>query len=327
MEEFLGWSLEVGHNDVTVRNCYFRNSAYHTVYQLSGVQNCVVEFCTFDGRPEDQVVDAGNADFIFAHNRPMRVRQSILPRRSLTGKLFRQREVEAVWRQAHRVSGRWHGLHPRCLRDGLCRLGFCAGIPHSWQRLTPPGSKNLNRSRLIRSLSLSRNRNLSQNLSRSRWHSQSRSKYSGHWPDRDFAQGGIRRHRQHREDDALRAAPSGGSAERPSASRPRAIGSGATGIGADPRIAVWAQLNVGQTPIIGDTSALLADGPSLSRWLTDRAMPEPQPGARRNTNESSSARSRTGFGPRGSSHGQRRKTQQELQAAITGAERLYVIAL
>jgi hypothetical protein len=74
---FWDGSLEVAHNDVVVRNCYFRNLAFHTLYQLSGAQNCVVELCTFDGRPEGAVVNASNSDFVFAFNRAMTVRQSI----------------------------------------------------------------------------------------------------------------------------------------------------------------------------------------------------------------------------------------------------------
>lgn len=76
-KNFWDGSLEIAHNDVVVRNCYFRNLNYHTLYQLSGAQNALVELCTFDGRPDNQVVNASNADFIFAHNRPMTVRQSI----------------------------------------------------------------------------------------------------------------------------------------------------------------------------------------------------------------------------------------------------------
>ena len=87
MEEFLGWSLEVGHNDVTVRNCYFRNSAYHTVYQLSGVQNCVVEFCTFDGRQEDRSSMRGMP--ISSSRTTGHEGASVdLPRRLLTGRSF-----------------------------------------------------------------------------------------------------------------------------------------------------------------------------------------------------------------------------------------------
>ncbi|MET0170149.1 MAG: hypothetical protein ABW191_07235, partial [Aliihoeflea sp.] len=76
-KSFWNGNLEVAHNDVVVRNCYFRNLAFHTLYQLDGAQNCTVELCTFDGRPDGAVVNASNADFIFAHNRPMRVERSI----------------------------------------------------------------------------------------------------------------------------------------------------------------------------------------------------------------------------------------------------------
>jgi hypothetical protein len=74
---FWDGQLEIAHNDVVVRNCYFRCLGYHTLYQLGGAQNALVELCTFDGRPDGQVVNASNADFIFAHNRPMTVRQCI----------------------------------------------------------------------------------------------------------------------------------------------------------------------------------------------------------------------------------------------------------
>jgi hypothetical protein len=70
-------SLEIAHSNCVVRNCYFRNLGFHTLYQLGGAQNCLVELCTFDGRPDGAVVNASNSDFIFAHNRVMTVRQSI----------------------------------------------------------------------------------------------------------------------------------------------------------------------------------------------------------------------------------------------------------
>jgi hypothetical protein len=76
-KSFRNGNLEVAHSDVVVRNCYFTNLQYHTLYQLGGAGNCVVELCTFDGRPNNAVVNASNADFIFAHNRPMTVRQCI----------------------------------------------------------------------------------------------------------------------------------------------------------------------------------------------------------------------------------------------------------
>jgi hypothetical protein len=75
--DFWDGSLEIAHNDVVVRNCYFRNLSFHTLYQLSNAQNCLVELCTFDGRPEGAVVNASNSDFVFAHNRPMRVERSV----------------------------------------------------------------------------------------------------------------------------------------------------------------------------------------------------------------------------------------------------------
>jgi hypothetical protein len=75
---FWDGSLEIAHNDCVVRNCYFRNLGFHTLYQLGGAQNTVVELCTFDGRPDGAVVNASNSDFIFAHNRPMTVRQCIV---------------------------------------------------------------------------------------------------------------------------------------------------------------------------------------------------------------------------------------------------------
>lgn len=76
-KSFWDGSLEIAHNDVVVRNCYFRNLSFHTLYQLSGAGNCLVELCTFDGRPDGAVVNASNSDFQFAHNKPMTVRQCI----------------------------------------------------------------------------------------------------------------------------------------------------------------------------------------------------------------------------------------------------------
>lgn len=77
-KSFWNGQLEIAHNDVVVRNCYFRNLGFHTLYQLSGAQNCLVELCTFDGRPDGVVVNASNADFQFAHNKPMTMRQCIV---------------------------------------------------------------------------------------------------------------------------------------------------------------------------------------------------------------------------------------------------------
>jgi hypothetical protein len=76
-KSFWSGNLEIAHNDCVVRNCYFRNLQYHTLYQLANAQNTLVELCTFDGRPDGAVVNASNADFTFAHNRPMTVRQCI----------------------------------------------------------------------------------------------------------------------------------------------------------------------------------------------------------------------------------------------------------
>jgi hypothetical protein len=76
--DFWNGQLEIAHNDVVVRNCYFRNLGFHTLYQLSGAQNALVELCTFDGRPDGAVVNASNADFQFAHNRPMTMRQCVV---------------------------------------------------------------------------------------------------------------------------------------------------------------------------------------------------------------------------------------------------------
>jgi len=75
--DFSNGALEIAHNDVIVRNCYFRSNNYHTVYQLGGCQNALVELCTFDGRPADVNLNPSNADFVFAHNRPMTIRGSI----------------------------------------------------------------------------------------------------------------------------------------------------------------------------------------------------------------------------------------------------------
>lgn len=75
---FWDGSLEIAHNDVVVRNCYFRNLGYHTLYQLGDAQNTVVELCTFDGRPNGTVVNASNSDFQFAHNKPMTMRQCVV---------------------------------------------------------------------------------------------------------------------------------------------------------------------------------------------------------------------------------------------------------
>jgi hypothetical protein len=76
-KSFWSGSLEIAHNDCVVRNCYFRNINFHTLYQLANAQNTLVELCTFDGRPDGAVVNASNSDFTFAHNRAMTVRQSI----------------------------------------------------------------------------------------------------------------------------------------------------------------------------------------------------------------------------------------------------------
>ena len=75
--EFWDGQLEVVHNDVIVRSCYFRNKGFHTVYQTAGASDLLVDMCTFDGRPQAAVVNASNADFIFAHNRPMHCDRSI----------------------------------------------------------------------------------------------------------------------------------------------------------------------------------------------------------------------------------------------------------
>jgi hypothetical protein len=78
--EFLDFSsgaLEIAHNDVHVVNCYFTARNYHTVYQLSGAQNATIELCTFDGRPNGTSVNPSNADFTFAHNRVMTIRQCV----------------------------------------------------------------------------------------------------------------------------------------------------------------------------------------------------------------------------------------------------------
>jgi hypothetical protein len=74
---FWDGQLEIAHNDVVVRNCYFRNRGFHTVYQLGGASNALIDLCTFDGRPDNAVVNASNSDFTFAHNRPMRIDRSI----------------------------------------------------------------------------------------------------------------------------------------------------------------------------------------------------------------------------------------------------------
>ena len=75
--EFWDGQLEIAHNDVIVRSCYFRNKGFHTVYQLGGVSDALVDLCTFDGRPDNAVVNASNADFTFAHNRPMHIDRSV----------------------------------------------------------------------------------------------------------------------------------------------------------------------------------------------------------------------------------------------------------
>ena len=75
--EFWDGQLEIAHNNVVVRSCYFRNKGFHTVYQLAGVSDCLVDLCTFDGRPNNAVVNASNADFTFAHNRPMHIDRSV----------------------------------------------------------------------------------------------------------------------------------------------------------------------------------------------------------------------------------------------------------
>ena len=36
--EFWDGQLEIAHNNVQVKSCYFRNRGFHTVYQLAGCQ-------------------------------------------------------------------------------------------------------------------------------------------------------------------------------------------------------------------------------------------------------------------------------------------------
>jgi hypothetical protein len=72
-----GAQLEIAHNNVTVRNCYFQAKGFHTVYQLGNCSGATIELCTFDGRPAGTNLNPSNADFVFAHNRPMTIRQSI----------------------------------------------------------------------------------------------------------------------------------------------------------------------------------------------------------------------------------------------------------
>jgi hypothetical protein len=75
--EFWDGQLEIVHNDVIVRSCYFRNKGFHTVYQMAGASGALIDMCTFDGRPQGAVVNASNADFTFSHNRPMHIDRSV----------------------------------------------------------------------------------------------------------------------------------------------------------------------------------------------------------------------------------------------------------
>jgi hypothetical protein len=75
--EFWDGQLEIAHNNVVVRSCYFRNKGFHTVYQLAGKSGALIDLCTFDGRPSNAVVNASNADFCFSHNQPMTIDRSI----------------------------------------------------------------------------------------------------------------------------------------------------------------------------------------------------------------------------------------------------------
>ena len=75
---FWDGQLEIAHNNCIVRNCYFRNLGFHTLYQLANASDTLVELCTFDGRPDNKVVNASNSDFQFAHNRPMTVSRCIV---------------------------------------------------------------------------------------------------------------------------------------------------------------------------------------------------------------------------------------------------------
>lgn len=74
---FWNGALEIAHSNCIVRSCYFRNLNFHTLYQLAGVSDALVELCTFDGRPDGAVVNASNSDFVFAHNRPLHLSRSV----------------------------------------------------------------------------------------------------------------------------------------------------------------------------------------------------------------------------------------------------------
>jgi len=75
--DFSDGALEIAHNGVKVVSCYFRNKNFRPVYQLAGVQDLLVDLCTFDGRPDGRDLNPSCSEFVFAHNRPMVIDRSI----------------------------------------------------------------------------------------------------------------------------------------------------------------------------------------------------------------------------------------------------------
>lgn len=70
--------VEVAHNDCVVRNCFVGATPFHSIYQLSGAQNLLVDMVTCNGRPDGRTnQNPSNSDFVFAHNRAMTIRRSL----------------------------------------------------------------------------------------------------------------------------------------------------------------------------------------------------------------------------------------------------------
>jgi hypothetical protein len=70
--------IEVAHNDCIVRNCFVGATPFHSIYQLGGAQNLLVDMVTCNGRPDGKTnQNPSNSDFLFAHNKPMTCRRSL----------------------------------------------------------------------------------------------------------------------------------------------------------------------------------------------------------------------------------------------------------
>jgi hypothetical protein len=70
--------IEIAHNDCVVRNCFVGARQFHSIYQLSGAQNLLVDMVTCNGRPDGKTnQNPSNSDFVFAHNRVMTIRRSL----------------------------------------------------------------------------------------------------------------------------------------------------------------------------------------------------------------------------------------------------------